>query len=336
MPQRPKSPKSRKAVAKKRPATKPRKVSPADVLRAFPGGVSPHKAYPVRTPDEIVEHAKLLYFIVDENLNGAYSYDAISTTLKRTYPGKCNKTSRATIIFWVKKFGWREQRQSAIEEAYQEAGGIKARQEVYKKLVTGKFGLEHAQLDALINKPATGMTPHNIQKDLRENERALLEATQNRMGLVLVELRAINGTAYNELMRRGDNNELLYKPRSRKQLLDEYRTTTDLLIKLYGIRILQKMAGIETENFDTDKTGKNTNMSNAGTSPAGSSELTDALLQGCNVELPSDIATLALRLFSNSQKGVEDAGIITDAGRETDPEADDGPLDESDDTPETP
>ncbi len=312
---------------KPRPVGRPskyarKKVTPADVLRAYPGGVSPHKHYAVRMDDEIVDHARLLYFVVDENLEGVYSLDAIATTLKRTYPVKCNKISRMTVHGWIKKFEWRSQRQSSVDEAYKEAKDIRERQEVYKKLVTGKFGLEMAELSALIHKPASGLTPRDIQKDLRDNERQLLEATQNRLGLVLVELRSLNGTAFHELTRRGPDGNLLYRPRNRKELVEEYRLTSELMIRLYGIHLLQKMAGINPDAFKPD---------NPQQPLPGGPDLTDEILRSATIEFPPELAHAAMQLFTR-RGGTNDSNAAGSAGAANTDNS--GTSNESDDTAE--
>lgn len=302
-----------------------KKVSPADVLRNYPGGVSPHKHYAVRMDDEIVDHARLLYFVVDENLEGVYSLDAIATTLKRTYPVKCNRMQRMTIHGWIKKFEWKQQRQGAIDEAYREARGIRERQEVYKKIVTGKYGLELAELSALIHKPASGMSPRDIQKDLRENERQLLEATQNRLGLVLVELRSLNGTAFGELTRRGPDGNLLYRPRNRKELVEEYRLTSELMIRLYGIHLLQKMAGINPDAFKPD---------NPQAPLPGGGDLTDDILRSATIEFPPELAQAAMRLFNQRREGGNNEPSNASGSTGAKNSVDGGAPDESDDAEE--
>lgn len=303
------------------------KISPRDVLKSYPGGVSPHKHYPVRLDDEIVDHAKLLFFVVTDTLEGAYSLDAIATTLRRTYPGKCNTISRMTVSGWIKRFKWREQREEAVQESYRDAKDVRERQEVYKKLVTGKFGVDIAELNALIHKPASGLAPRDIQRDLRDNERMLLEATQNRLGLVLVELRSLNGTAFNELTRRGKDNELMYRPRNRREILDEYKLTSELLIRLYGIRLLQKMAGLEPDNFDGKPQPTPVTQTSA--------ELSDELLRQCNVEFPPELASMALQLFSGAVKGGGNVKPATVAGgADAKDNTDAGSFDESDSTAE--
>lgn len=309
-PFRPKSRKGGKKTPRPEDPIRPARIQkPEDVIRQYPGGVAPGKKYAVRTKDEIVDHARLLYFVVDESLQPVYSLEKTARVLKRTYPIACNNISRMSVSNWVRRFGWENERSEAVQEAYREAKDAHERQEIYKKIVTGKFGLEIAELNALISKPASGRHLKDIPLELRENENALLKSTQNRLGLVLVELRGLNATSFNELTRRDKmTGELVYRPKNRKELLEEYALTTNLIIKLYGIHILQKMAGIDPRMFDPKL---DNNSSSDQLKVPSVTDLTDAMLQQCSVSLPSELATAAMAMFNAKKKGAVDAGSAT-------------------------
>ena len=260
------------------------------------------REYSSKYSREVIFAAKKLYFVLNEDLQSLYSMNRVVELLKQMYPTDCNKMNKATLSRWIAEFQWDKQREAAVRHAFDEAEETENLQRTYNIHVFKKHQLRLSEIKEFLNKPSAA-SKEDVVKGLKEEEKQLIDGTAERLGMVLVELRSLNGSAFNSLIKRNKvTGNLLLPHVNRSEAWKEYTQSLELLIKLYSAQLVGQLVG---------KAAGMSSPFGGGKSPAGSPQLpggvdigsmSDDVLRRTQLVLPDEVLKNFMQQLAGGMK----------------------------------